>query len=312
MRLVARGRPTERAARDVRQAVLSMFSLIGPQLGLPTLQEIFPDVARSQLLDLQRRYRFAYTKHRGVLLHALKWTRTGAVWGTDFSDAPCAIEGAYEKLFLVADLESRVKLQALPAGDEKASTARQSLEALFLWHGAPLVLKSDNGSAFISEEIRECLSRYEVLPLYSPPRTPRYNGAIEAGIGSIKTRAHYESARHDRPGVWTCDDVEAARLSANETPGGAGAVAASPGDRWARRAPITAQERQRFLEAYRRHERAERAQRALPPAVALSQREQDSIDRVAISRALIELGYLLVRRRRITQPFSSRLLRKIS
>jgi hypothetical protein len=44
----------------------------------------------------------------------------------------------------------------------------------------------------------------------------------------------------------------------------------------------------------------------------LQHREETSIDRVAISRALIELGFLLIRRRRITPPISILRQRKIS
>lgn len=309
MKLKPRGRPIDRADRDVRQAVLSMFSLMGPRVGLPTLQAIFPDVARSQLIELQRRYRFAYLKNKRVLLHALRWTRPGSVWATDFSDAPCAIDGAYDKLFMVNDLASRMKIEALPTDNEEARTARRSLEAHFFWHGAPLVLKCDNGSAYISEELRECLSRHGVLPLFSPPYTPAYNGSTEAGNGSIKTRAHHESARHDRPGQWTCDDIEAARLLANETSRIEGAT---PDVLWARRTRITPEERRTFLATYHRHQLSERRDRGVSPDTELERHEQASLDRVAITRALVELGYLLVRRRRITLPLSHRLMRKIS
>jgi hypothetical protein len=36
--------------------------------------------------------------------------------------------------------------------------------------------------------------------LLSPPGTPEYNGACEAGIGSLTTRANHESFRNDCPG----------------------------------------------------------------------------------------------------------------
>src|SRR5262249_10823078 len=155
MKLEPRGRPVDQADREVRQDVLLIFTLMGPSVGLPTLQEIFPDVARSQLVELQRRYRFACMKNRRVSLHALNWTRPGAVWATDFSESPFRIDGAYDRLFAVTDLASRKKLEALPVTNEDATTARHSLEALFLQHGAPLVLKADNGSAFVSKDVRD-------------------------------------------------------------------------------------------------------------------------------------------------------------
>jgi hypothetical protein len=49
-----------------------------------------------------------------------------------------------------------------------------------------------------------------------PPEFPRYNGAIEAGIGSLKTRVFFEAGRHDRPCDWTCDDAEAGQRQAND------------------------------------------------------------------------------------------------
>jgi len=312
MKLCPRGRPVDRSDRDLRQAIIAMFSLVGPQLGLPTLKDIFPDVARSELVELQRRYRFAYRKHNRVLLHALRWTRPGTVWAMDFADAPCAIDGTYEKILMVSDLASRQKLLALPSTSADALTTKQALEALFRFHRPPLVMKSDNGSSFIAEQVTEFLRERGVLPLFSPPGTPRYNGSIEAGIGSLKTRAHYESARHDRPGEWSSDDIEAARLGANETSRPQGEVAPTPDVAWHRREPVTESERDALHETYRRHERLERHQRALLPEVGLTRREQASIDRIAITRALIERGLLLVRRRRITLPFSHRLLRKIS
>ena len=43
--------------------------------------------------------------------------------------------------------------------------------------------------------------------LFSPPGVPRYNGAIEAGIGSLKARAEQHATRHGHRGAWTWDDV---------------------------------------------------------------------------------------------------------
>jgi hypothetical protein len=44
--------------------------------------------------------------------------------------------------------------------------------------GPPLVLKSDNGSAFASQEVQLLLDRNSVIPLFSPPYWPRYNGGV--------------------------------------------------------------------------------------------------------------------------------------
>ena len=44
---------------------------------------------------------------------------------------------------------------------------------LFARHGAPLVLKSDNGSPFTGGDVRAVLADHGVIGLYSPPYWPR-------------------------------------------------------------------------------------------------------------------------------------------
>jgi hypothetical protein len=59
------------------------------------------------------------------------------------------------------------------------------------------------------------LAQWQVIPLYSPPGRPQSNGSIEAGIGALKVRTHYQAVRQGRPGEWTLEDAEAARQEAN-------------------------------------------------------------------------------------------------
>ena len=89
------------------------------------------------------------------------------------------------------------------------------LRALVAQHGAPLVLKADNGGAFTADDTRAFLGEHVVTLLLSPAYTPSHNGACEAGNGSIKHLTHHLACRHDRPEQWTLDDLEAARPLAN-------------------------------------------------------------------------------------------------
>ncbi len=312
MTIRARGRPPDHAEGELRRAILAVFGLMGPHVGLPTLQDLFPEVARGELVELQRRYRYAFRRRNRFLLYVLRWTRAGAVWAMDFAEPPAPTDGIYTATLCVRDLGSKLQLAALPVPDETAMVAIRLLDALVRWFGLPLVLKVDNGPAFISEELEQWAKSHGVLLLFSPRGTPAYNGAIEAGIGSIHARAHHEAARHDRPGDWTCDDIEAARLQANETARPWGRFGNTPREAWDLRLPIRAEERADFHETYRNFYEAERASRGILPGARLQHREQASIDRVAISRALIEQGFLLVRRRRITLPIWKRFARKIS
>jgi len=312
MALKPRGRPADHPDRELRAEILAVFGVMGPHVGLPILQELFPDVARGELVELQRRYRFAYRRKSGWLMYTLRWKKPGRIWTADFTDLPHAIDGCFTKLVVVRDLASGRNLLALPAESASAAVLLDALEALIARYGAPLVFKSDNGSAFIASEVGELLARYGVLHLLSPPRTPRYNGSVEAGIGSLKVRAHYEAARHDHPGWWNCDDVEAARLQANHTARPFGPLESTPQRSWEARSLIDSKERRAFRQVYDRRQREELLRRDQQLLPLFGRAAETSVDRIAISQALIECGYLLVRRRRVSPPIVRHRVRNIS
>mgnify|MGYP001144907076 CR=1 FL=1 len=101
-------------------------------------------------------------------------------------------------------------------------------------------------SAFIAEDTDDLLKKWCIWQLFSPPRTPSYNGSAEAGIGSMRTRTHHQAARHGHAGEWTCNDVEAARLEANETARPWGHHGPTPDEVWQGRALIGIEERMAF------------------------------------------------------------------
>ena len=91
-----------------------------------------------------------------------------------------------------------------------------------------------------------------MIGLLSPPYWPPYNGAIEAGFGSAKTRICIEAARHGRFDHWLLDDVEAARQLANGASRPWGITGPTPEERFSARPPITDPQRQAFGQAVRR------------------------------------------------------------
>ena len=116
-------------------------------------------------------------------------------------------------------------------GDEAA----RALAGLFATHGAPLVLKSDNGSHFTCDVVQDLLARHDVACLFSPPHWPQFNGGIEAGIHALKDRTAARAARSGHPGEWSWDDVAAARWEANAFAAAPGGTGACPADIWATR-----------------------------------------------------------------------------
>ena len=81
-------------------------------------------------------------------------------------------------------------LMAIPCKSEDAETTIACLATLFKWYGPPLIVKSD--------KMKDYLEKQNVLQLFSPRGTPSYNGSVEAGVGSLKTRAVFEAVRNAR------------------------------------------------------------------------------------------------------------------
>jgi len=231
--------------------VLEVYHEVGPHVGLPTLRAAFPTMPRGELIDLQATYRRHYRATHRRSMETLHWTTPGRVWAMDHAQPPSPIDGCYRRVLAVRDLASGMQLAWLPVLDETAESTAAVLQLLFAWHGAPLVLKSDNGSPFISHRWYELLAAWEVVPLFSPLRMPAYNGACEAGIGALKVRTNSLAVVVGRPFVdsslpWTSADLDAARQQANEFHRPWGQRGPTRSQLWASRQPITADERAAF------------------------------------------------------------------
>jgi transposase InsO family protein len=294
------GRPCQRSAPAARNAAIDLMRIVGPRIGLPALQTTFPDMPRAELQNLQLRFRRHSQRDNQRLLHVLHWHSPGAVWAMDHAEPPSPIDGRWPCLFSVRDLASGCQLAWLPVPDATALSTIHALKTLFLQFGPPLVLKCDNGSAFTADDTRLFLDRSNVLPLFSPPYTPSYNGACEAGIGALKTRTHHIAALADRPGLWTADDIEAARRMANELNYPNGSNSATPDQLWTARSPMTNEDRAAFGRTVLRHRVIAREEQQDPLDTDLDFQAQASLDRTAIRRALVELGFLTFTRRSIT------------
>jgi transposase InsO family protein len=305
------GRPTKRSPLPVRHALLEVIDELGPSVSVADLREQFPEMGRRELEDFRARYRRVWRCQHTAQVSVLHWPQPGTVWAMDFTELPLTIDGRYRYLLAVRDLASGQQLLAWPTADMTEATVRSALSWLFATHGAPLVLKMDNGSAFRAGMAQEYLRRWDITSLFSPPRMPRYNGAIEAGIGSLKTRMERLAAHQGHPGVWTCDDVEAARREANANARPRGPNGPTPDQAWAARSPISAEARLHFQATVECHREAELAKvTGAGPGTVLgadweslwTQKEFAGEDRRAVSRALTTCGYLFITRRRIYLP----------
>lgn len=246
-----------------------------------TLQAWCPGASRRAIA----RWLTAARRAERQRLCRLRWRHVGRVWALDWSVPPQPIDGRYRAVVHVRDLASHYHLAALPVRRVTASVVCDLLHALCVSVTAPLVLKLDNGAACRSRALQAWAAGVGTVLLYSPPHWPRYNGAIEASIGAISTRAHHAAADAGHPGEWSTDDVEAARLDANATARPRQGQMRTALGWWQTATPITVTERRRFVRAYQTQRRT---YASLPRSMH---------ERLAIARALDVLGYVSITRR---------------
>jgi transposase InsO family protein len=208
-------------------------------------------MARAELDHLRRRYRRVLRKRYQDIVPVLRWPIPGRVWALDFAepseigsvDTLPPVDGLFSYLLAVRDLASGYTLAWLPLPEMTATILVPILRQLFARYGPPLVLKSDNGPAFRAIETKRFLEQAQVIPLYSPRRWPQYNGAVEAGIGSLKIRTDMHAALQGRSELWISDDLAAAVDQGNTL---ARYHGLKPVQAWNCRTPIPPGERVRF------------------------------------------------------------------
>ena len=305
LRFNPRGRVAERSPVECRNEVIALFRLLGPHVGAPVLRALFPELPRRELEELVRRLKALHGKKRRMQFFTLRWFKPGTVWAMDHCTPPAPVEGVYQRILSIRDLAGQVPLAWSPVPDESAVHVRLVLASLIAEHGAPLLIKKDNGSALNDYHVNALLARNSIIGLLSPRVTPRYNGACEAGNGSMKLRTSYEAARQGRPGRWSADDCEAARLQAFQTARPWGVRGPTPEEAWSKREPITGELRQRFQSAVAFYKEEEGKKKGYLPGIELAPDVRASINRVAIRRALCACRLLEVRRGAFTLPFTS-------
>jgi transposase InsO family protein len=270
---------------------------------VPTLRECFPHLGRAELADLLARYRRLWRQSNGPVLRRLHWEAPGTVWAVDFAEAPAPLDGLYPYLLAARDLASGQQLLWQPLAEATAREVAAALTSLFVLHGPPLVLKSDNGSAFCAGAVQAVLAGAGVVPLFSPPYWPRYNGSVEAGIGSLKERTERRAVLAGRPGQWSWPDAEAARQEANATARPRGPAGPAPEELWQGRPKISAGQRERFVASVARCRQEVRQEERCSVAGGVGGgQEEGARERKAVQRALVEHDLLSFTRRRILSP----------
>jgi len=124
-------------------------------------------------------------ERRQVCKHVI-WHAPNVAWAIDATERGRDRRGRKFYVHAVQDLCTRYRFAPLAALESKGTAVAAHLKKLFRRHGPPLFLKRDNGSPLNDGAVNAVLAAYGVIPLNSPARYPRYNGAIEKGIREIK------------------------------------------------------------------------------------------------------------------------------
>jgi transposase InsO family protein len=293
------GRPQAQLDALQQHALVTVLQQRGPGVGVRALRAQFDTLPRAALERLLKSYRTDWRAANLRLLHVLHWQRPGTVWAMDFAEAPSLIDGRFRYLLAVRDLASGFQLLWQPVVAPTAAVVLAELELLVARHGVPWLLKTDNGSAFIAETLRWYFQRLGIGQLFSPPHVPAYNGAIEASIGSLKTRTQTFSQRAGHAGLWTSADVAQAQHQANTQARPRRLRGRTPEQVWQARAPLDADAQARFWASVAHYRAKERLQQGWLEDEPLRRTDQAALDRVAFRRALVAHDLLLFRRRRI-------------
>jgi transposase InsO family protein len=90
------------------------------------------------------------------------------------------------KMLNVIDEYSRECLTIYVDRKLRSTEVLYKLSELFILHGIPDYIRSDNGSEFVAKELRKWLQRIGVKPAYIEPGSPWENGYIESFNGKLR------------------------------------------------------------------------------------------------------------------------------
>lgn len=115
----------------------------------------------------------------------LRPTHRNHVWSYDFV-AGRTHDGRSVKMLTVIDEYSRECLAIVTERSLKSDDVLDCLTEMFICHGAPEYIRSDNGSEFTAKVVRRWLSHIGVQTLYIEPGSPWENGYIESFNGKFR------------------------------------------------------------------------------------------------------------------------------
>ena len=180
-----------------------------PRIGLPRLRAVIPGLPKNSTAAFLKRLKRIRGRRRGRYWRVLHWLVQGAVWAIDGTWFDRPVLGHSRRALVVVELCTRQTLWVQAVPGERAGAVLACLRTLVARHGAPLVLKADNGSAFVAASVARFCRAHGITMLHSPVRRPRWNGTCEVSGRWAKCRA--QAHAQARGATVLCqDDLDAA------------------------------------------------------------------------------------------------------
>lgn len=101
------------------------------------------------------------------------------VWAYDFMEDSCT-RGRKLRILNIVDEFTREPLETYVDYSIRSAKVLEILELLFILHGRPLYLRSDNGPEFIAAAVQQWLGEQGTAPAYIEPGKPWQNGVEES------------------------------------------------------------------------------------------------------------------------------------
>ena len=127
------------------------------------------------------------------------------VWAYDFMEDSC-VSGRKLRILTVVDEFTREAYEMYMDYSIPATKVIEVLESLFVLHGPPQDLRSDNGPEFIARAVQEWLATQQIQTAYIEPGEPWQNGVKESFNSRLRDEClNLELFHNLREAHWTVE-----------------------------------------------------------------------------------------------------------
>ena len=177
---------------------------------MPQLRRVIPGLPKNSAAAYLRRLERVRKRRRQRNWRTLQWNMPGAVWAIDGTMFAQSVGTNGRRALVVVEMHSHQTLAFESVPGERAKAVIAVLKRLIALYGAPLVLKADNGSAFIAKCFARFCRRHGITLMHSPVRRPRWNGTCEVSGRWAKCRAVAAACRRGSPDLLCQADLDCA------------------------------------------------------------------------------------------------------